>query len=216
MSSSRPQELLQQCSVPVAPSSLPVVAVSQDAHGKPDLGALGASANMSVAAGDSVSALVEELSLVDVVPPAAAAPYKAKPLGTCFVPGPTHGMVSAAGDTGSNAVASLLEVPSPKSNTISRLTAAARCSSAASSIPIVMDSGSGQMKAGFAGEDGPQCVFSSVVGRPGPGTFDLAAASNGKPTIYVGSAAQHSRGVLTLKYPIEHGIVTNWDDMEKI
>ena len=24
------------------------------------------------------------------------------------------------------------------------------------------------------------------------------------------------RGVLTLKYPIEHGIVTNWDDMEKI
>ncbi|KAM9970531.1 hypothetical protein ACTFIR_002390 [Dictyostelium discoideum] len=24
------------------------------------------------------------------------------------------------------------------------------------------------------------------------------------------------RGILTLKYPIEHGIVTNWDDMEKI
>ena len=23
-------------------------------------------------------------------------------------------------------------------------------------------------------------------------------------------------GILTLKYPIEHGIVTNWDDMEKI
>ena len=28
--------------------------------------------------------------------------------------------------------------------------------------------------------------------------------------------AQSKRGVLTLKYPIEHGIVTNWDDMEKI
>ena len=28
--------------------------------------------------------------------------------------------------------------------------------------------------------------------------------------------AQAKRGVLTLKYPIEHGIVTNWDDMEKI
>ena len=24
------------------------------------------------------------------------------------------------------------------------------------------------------------------------------------------------QGILTLKYPIEHGIVTNWDDMEKI
>jgi actin-related protein len=33
---------------------------------------------------------------------------------------------------------------------------------------------------------------------------------------YVGEEAQAKRGVLTLKYPIEHGIITNWDDMEKI
>jgi len=33
---------------------------------------------------------------------------------------------------------------------------------------------------------------------------------------YVGEEAQSKRGVLTLKYPIEHGIVTNWDDMEQI
>ena len=32
----------------------------------------------------------------------------------------------------------------------------------------------------------------------------------------MGDEAQSQRGILTLKYPIEHGIVTNWDDMEKI
>jgi actin-related protein len=33
---------------------------------------------------------------------------------------------------------------------------------------------------------------------------------------YIGDEAQNKRGILALKYPIEHGIVTNWDDMEKI
>lgn len=39
---------------------------------------------------------------------------------------------------------------------------------------------------------------------------------SGQKDEYVGDAAMARRGVLLIKYPLEHGIVTNWDDMEKI
>nr|WDY79016.1 actin protein 1 [Gracilariopsis lemaneiformis] len=38
----------------------------------------------------------------------------------------------------------------------------------------------------------------------------------GQKDEYVGDTAMARRGVLIIKYPLEHGIVTNWDDMEKI
>jgi actin, other eukaryote len=38
----------------------------------------------------------------------------------------------------------------------------------------------------------------------------------GQKDSYVGNEAQYKRGLLTLTYPIECGVVKNWDDIEKI
>ncbi|KAJ7120726.1 actin 1 [Mycena crocata] len=75
---------------------------------------------------------------------------------------------------------------------------------------LVVDHGSGTCKAGFAGEEAPRTVFPSVVGRrnPLPGVKQKG--------IYVGDEAQARRSSLDLSYPIEHGVITNWDAMEKI
>ena len=80
-------------------------------------------------------------------------------------------------------------------------------------LPIVIDNGSGMCKAGFASEDAPRAVFPCIVGRPKHPDVMVGMEQHDS---YVGDAALVRRGVLSIRYPIEHGIVTNWDDMEKI
>ena len=86
---------------------------------------------------------------------------------------------------------------------------------------IVVDNGSSTCKAGFAGDDAPRVIFPSIVGRPKH--RDVLHDTREKDG-YVGDEAVSRRGRCILekrynidfRYPIENGIVTNWDDMEKV
>ena len=75
-------------------------------------------------------------------------------------------------------------------------------------VCLVIDNGSGMCKAGFCTNDTPVSYFPSVIGRP---------HSKGlSKDFYVGDEAHAKRELLSLSYPMEHGIPTNWDDMEKV
>lgn len=64
---------------------------------------------------------------------------------------------------------------------------------------IVIDNGSGMIKAGFAGDDAPRAVFPNVVGLPRTVT---------DKDFYVGDDVQTRRGMMaSIKRPIEAGIV---------
>lgn len=79
--------------------------------------------------------------------------------------------------------------------------------------PLVIDNGSGIIKAGFAGDQQPKCKFPNYVGRP-KHIRVMAGALEGE--LFIGPKAEEHRGLLSIKYPMEHGIITEWNDMEKI
>ncbi|CAF3687823.1 unnamed protein product [Rotaria sp. Silwood1] len=78
---------------------------------------------------------------------------------------------------------------------------------------IVIDNGSGTIKAGIAGDDSPRVIIPSVIGRP---RHLKTSTETTQADLSIGHKALYRKDILSIHYPIEHGIVTNWDDMEKI
>eukprot|EP01084_Bolivina_argentea_P220862 374223_1 len=77
---------------------------------------------------------------------------------------------------------------------------------------IVIDNGSGAIKAGFASDDRPKVIFPSIVGRP---IYSNPKMGMNLKDVYVGhEIMQNSDLDLRVRYPIQHGMVTSWDDME--
>ncbi|XP_005076894.1 actin-related protein T1 [Mesocricetus auratus] len=78
---------------------------------------------------------------------------------------------------------------------------------------VIFDNGSGLCKVGISGELGPRHVINSVVGHP---KFNIPSARTNRKRYFVGEEAQCMYDGLYLHYPIERGLVTRWDDMEKL
>ena len=78
---------------------------------------------------------------------------------------------------------------------------------------IIIDNGTGYCKAGLSNEEGPRSVFPSCVGYP---KYQEILYNRDYKDFFIGDDALNKKAVLKLKYPMEHGVVNNWDDMEKI
>ena len=78
--------------------------------------------------------------------------------------------------------------------------------------PVVIDVGSGMCKVGLAGNTEPCGEFATIVGRH----RGRLMAGTGLKEAYIGDAALAKRGILKLRYPVEHGMICNWDDLEEV
>ncbi|XP_072930277.1 uncharacterized protein [Epargyreus clarus] len=83
-------------------------------------------------------------------------------------------------------------------------------SSDSSSIGVVLDVGSLDTKAGFAGEAFPRCIVPTTVGR-----FCRHGLIDGFPDVYFAKEAIRNRGVSNLTWPVKDGMIDNWEEMEK-
>ncbi|XP_034948519.1 actin-related protein 2 isoform X2 [Chelonus insularis] len=83
---------------------------------------------------------------------------------------------------------------------------------------IVCDNGTGFVKCGYAGANFPAHIFPSIVGRPiiravnKIGDIDVKDVLN-MPDLLVGDEASKLRSLLEISYPMQNGIVRNWEDM---
>jgi len=81
-----------------------------------------------------------------------------------------------------------------------------------SSKVVVCDNGTGFVKCGFAGSNFPTSIFPSMVGRPILRSEEKIDNVQLKD-IMTGDEAAKLRMMLQITYPIDNGIIRNWEDM---
>eukprot|EP01113_Clastostelium_recurvatum_P042547 TRINITY_DN68_c0_g3_i4.p1 TRINITY_DN68_c0_g3~~TRINITY_DN68_c0_g3_i4.p1 ORF type:complete len:494 (-),score=149.64 TRINITY_DN68_c0_g3_i4:365-1846(-) len=81
--------------------------------------------------------------------------------------------------------------------------------------PVVCDNGTGFVKCGFAGANFPTSIFPSMVGRPILRSEEKVENVEIKD-IMVGDEAAKLRSMLQITYPLDNGIIRNWEDIEHV
>uniref|UniRef100_A0ABK0LDP6 Actin-related protein 2 n=1 Tax=Rattus norvegicus TaxID=10116 RepID=A0ABK0LDP6_RAT len=80
---------------------------------------------------------------------------------------------------------------------------------------VVCDNGTGFVKCGYAGSNFPEHIFPALVGRPIIRSTTKVGNIEIKD-LMVGDEASELRSMLEVNYPMENGIVRNWDDMKHL
>ena len=75
---------------------------------------------------------------------------------------------------------------------------------------IVIDNGSYRLLAGFSGDKTPRWSIYSISGKNKDATDEVPRG------VHYGDDAYAKRSILDVKCPIQRGIITDWDEMEKV
>jgi actin len=79
-------------------------------------------------------------------------------------------------------------------------------------VCVVIDNGSDKNRAGFSGEDNPKVIQPTIIGRP---LLSSIMVGTDQKQSYIGNEVEKRRSVLTVRRPIENGVIVDWDDMIK-
>ena len=78
---------------------------------------------------------------------------------------------------------------------------------------IMLDIGSFNVKAGYAGEDAPKVVIPTIIGKP---KFPGVLVGMDQKDFYVGHEAKSKKHLLNLYEPVQKGVIQSYEDLENI
>ena len=82
-------------------------------------------------------------------------------------------------------------------------------------LPIIIDIGSGEVKAGFGGEENPKIIFKNYFGEPKYRKV-LCSCEQEITNIkekYIGNDCENLLGLIKLRYPVNHGVFDDEKDI---